>query len=315
MSNKTVIGKYLRVGDQLVIQVPQENRSCGYDPFPDGTKVTVEGFTEIAYGRTRSLGLEPGIYENDCWVKVVSEDGTRDTLGTHNLRFQDDELYEPRRLAYINGGRYGESKRIRDLPETPVWELDVVSVKNRPELGLEFRTTTEILEGIVPRLLVHSIDYLDLNGVYANGNPMRPYTVTSETTPGGISTSVSDDNIVLVERGRLWKYFHGEPVEFKDLRDEIDFHFQISQGVSQVRCDKTEVYTWTLEDALEAIREGLGHVIKVASKVLTGGAYMDSNNKPMVTLWKITDEDLGSRAAKETLSGFPGESDKSDTAV
>lgn len=42
-----MIDELMRVGDEVAITIPQENREWGYNPCPDGTKAIILGFSEI----------------------------------------------------------------------------------------------------------------------------------------------------------------------------------------------------------------------------------------------------------------------------
>ena len=55
-----MIGELVKVGDEVAITIPEENRKWGYSPCLDGTKATVLGFSEIYYGRLGNFGFRPG---------------------------------------------------------------------------------------------------------------------------------------------------------------------------------------------------------------------------------------------------------------
>jgi len=57
-----MIDDTVRIGDEVIVTIPKENRDWGYNPCPDGTKATVLGFSETHHSRIDELGIKPGVY-------------------------------------------------------------------------------------------------------------------------------------------------------------------------------------------------------------------------------------------------------------
>lgn len=214
--------------------------------------------------------------------------------------------------------------RLANLPETELWEGDIVELKRlndqqgQPMLHMH---TTEFRDGLcrTERLEIVKIDY---EGILSKSSgDKRGYAVTvagkydlnaikrqySNPTPSLLENYEQDrwrgktpeDNLKLIERGPVWKFYHNEPLSFSSLKDEARFMQRIGQ-YSEVRNPANRLYVWTLSEALEVIRTGYAHGINVKSGVLT-----DTKRTQVIRFW---DEDLGHRVAAETLKGFGIES-------
>jgi len=86
-----MIGETLQIGDTVKINIEDEARQWGYSPCPNDTLATVIGFSEIAYGRVRNFGQEPGIYLNCSWIKLKMEDGKEHTEWSGRLSLIDSK--------------------------------------------------------------------------------------------------------------------------------------------------------------------------------------------------------------------------------
>lgn len=254
------------IGDTLTVKIDKETRSNGYNPCPDGMKVTIVSFGEIAYGRTGNFGREPGIYDNRCWVNVKLPNGEIKELGTHC--FEEVVEYD-----------FDNKKKIRDLPETPFWEMDIVRIKDSPFFFDEHND----------RCIVIGIEFHweKRNGHYA-------YHIEYEKGQRG-STYIDGSNLELIERGKVWNYHHGLPLTFKDIRDEGDFYKAIGQ-VKEVKNPKTNNYNWkNMDDILDAIKLGIADGFYVSNFIITSNSAIKYNNT-----------DVGKRIAQSTLKGFKG---------
>lgn len=273
-----MIGDILKVGDEVILKIPEENREWGYNPAPDGTHATIESFDEIDYSRTQSYGREPGIYVNKQWCNLRLEDGESLHIGAFCLAFEDLEEYDRRLNAgHAAGGMDQEHERLRDLPETPYWEGD------RVEIISDSR-----------QMIVDRIDYMHIGSTRNDGSPWPIYELTEG--PGyGTLIGINVDNIRLVERGNIWKYYNNEPIVFSDLMEEATFARTLGL-YDDVRNPSTLMYTWTKDEALDAIRDGIAHSISVDSGFFGSG--------PHTRVCKFRDEDLGRRVAAATLDGF-----------
>lgn len=95
-----MLDEILQVGDMVVINVPQENREWGYNPYPDGTIATFLRFSEIAYGWANFYGKEPGMYENTLWAYFQLENGEEICEFTGRAELIDSSEAERREVVY-----------------------------------------------------------------------------------------------------------------------------------------------------------------------------------------------------------------------
>lgn len=68
----------LKNGEEITINIPDENWDWGYRPFEKqkGIKGVFLGYDEITYKENNPIGMKPGVYENVCWAKVKVADKT-----------------------------------------------------------------------------------------------------------------------------------------------------------------------------------------------------------------------------------------------
>ena len=258
-----MISEVLRIGDQCVVEIPKENREWGYNPCDDGEIVTVIGFGEIYRGRNNGR-LEPGVYENRSNVHVRLKKEQLNISST-NLEMFDQDEYKRRVEEWHKNKTFGE--RLRDLPETKFWEGDIVK-------------SDKIAQFAEDELQIAGIMHWDESPLY------------QVDLPCGF-TYLCEHEMELVRRGLIWNHYHGEPLHFKDLKEEIAFHMQLGH-YKEVRNPKTENFKWTLDEVLDAIEEGIVHGFSVNS--LFGVSVIQAV--------RFFDEDLGARATAETLTGF-----------
>ena len=287
-----MIEETMRIGDKVVITIPQENRKWGYNPCPDGTKATILGFSEVYYGRIRNFGRKPGVYVNRAWVKLLLEDGRKHTEYSGRLELVDKAEYERRVAAfrkYQQEHPHTWLKRefLRELPETPFWEGDFVRVCGRSYREIPFNHGSDVFQ-------IVGIDYPYLNERTQTGGKYPAYNI-SEKLEAGWDIQASEDNMVLIERGPVWKFYHNEPIKFAGIQEEAQF-FDLLGHTEEVRNPANGSYKWTKEEVIEAIQSGLVHGFAV-SRGLFGG-------KPRIVTKRFKDEDLGRRVAKATLEGF-----------
>lgn len=278
-----MIEAVMRVGDEVTITIPKENREWGYNPCPDGTIAVVLGFSEIAYGRLSNLGVKPGVYVNRSWVLLRSRKEGSLTEFSGYLEFADKAEYERRVALYRRHQQewpsgWRDKEFLRDLPETPFWEGDIVRVSSSDNRQLQ----------------IVSIDYANLAEKTQLGGKYPAYRV-SDSLGAGWHTSASEDDMVLIERGPVWKLFHDEPVTFGSLVEEAQFFQQIGH-FEEVPNPRNGLYSWTREEALEAIRAGIIHGFSLS------GAFLGLSSS--IRAIRFTDEDLGKRVAQATLEGF-----------
>jgi len=292
-----MIGELVKVGDEVAITIPEENRKWGYSPCLDGTKATVLGFSEIYYGRLGNFGFRPGAYVNRSWIKLRLEDGREHMEFSSRLEFVDKAEYECRLAAFRghqkeNPDNWRNREFLRELPETPFWEGDFVRVHGRSAVSVVY---SEMPPERDPGFFqIIGIDYYNLDKMTQIGTRYPAYRISSKLSAGW-ETSASVDNMVLVERGPVWKFYHNEPITFDDIEEEAQF-FEMLGHTEEVRNPANGLYSWTKEEVLDAIQKGLVHGFGMSS-----GFF---GSKPSISAKRFRNEDLGRRVAQATLKGF-----------
>lgn len=273
---------FFEKNDCVVIDVLKDNRDAGYNPAPDGTIGTIVGFNEICYGYINNFGMKPGTYLNKYWPHVKLETGETIQISTCHIRHSVDGLIEERRKAYLQLSeeerRFIENgERVGDLPETHFWPGDVVrSSKHNGE-----------------KLIIRGIDYTNIDSKCHNGSQYPFYNISYSFDDW--YTVAREEELELVERGNVWKHYHEEPLEFDTLEEEGRF-FKMIGHTTEVRNPNNNLYDWTLEEALQAIKDGLADAVIVTNTPLI--------NLPVTSVIKYNDSKLGRRIAELTLRGF-----------
>ena len=137
-------------------------------------------------------------------------------------------------------------------------------------------------------------DYADLDRKTNPGDPWPAYKI-SDKLGSGWYTSAAAEDLELVERGPVWKLEHGEPVVFGSLQEELELANMMGR-THEVRNDARGLFIWTKDEALAAIKDGCGHIMRASSHDIEG----------QLGLWleRCDDPELGARAAAATLAGF-----------
>ncbi len=267
--------KRLEIGDVLIVAVAEENRQWGYNPAPDGTRVVVTGFNTRCRGRVNEFGCKPGIYLfNDRPITVREDNGAVVSVGSYHLKHEDGSSIP----MDLDGDWVGE------LPELPFWEGDTV-VANRDMFGRD-----------TPEVVIKSIMYDDINTVCVDGITIFPIYTISPSMTAGITTSARGSELTLLRRGDVWKYYHGEPLHFDSLADEAQFYDGQLGRTKDVRNEAIGLFAWTIEEAVQAVRDGKGDSITVSS------GLFGSRQRPYVK--KFLDDDIGARVRAATLEGW-----------
>jgi hypothetical protein len=182
------------VGDIVQVAVDPEARSWGFKAPPDGTRGTIDRFEEITYGRFNTCGRGSGVFQNRSYMKVKLADGTLFSCGTHHLAFVEPG---PRTIP--------NREYLRPLPETSFWEGDIVRYHDTRERQMP------LIPGCGPdAFMVHRVNYDDAEITYD----------ISYNEEGGWSFPMRQESqLQLIRRGRVWNFFHGEPVEFQNQID------------------------------------------------------------------------------------------------
>jgi hypothetical protein len=279
------LGQLLQVGDTVIINIPDDNWSWGYHPVErqSGIEAKITGFGEIHYHRHQTYGKEPGVYTNHSWV-------TLDILGekTISSSFIDlkDKMEYDSRCASRNIREFDTNQKpIRPLPETKFWEGDIVKL-NR-SVGYP--------EYLHNECYVRQVNYQDLKCKRIDGSPMPEYDI-AVVGGCGAYVGVNESSLELVRRGNIWKYYNGEQPSFADLREQAEFFYMIGK-MEEIANPATGSYAWTLNEALQAIRDGVADCFK-ATKGLFGTD--DLNHR----VFKVKDRDLGEKLREATVFGF-----------
>lgn len=284
-----MIGEAIKVGESVLIKVAAENRDWGYNPAPDGTKCLVVGFGTIFYSRTRGLGQRPGKHRNYHWLVIKLPDGKKIDISTSHVEPADKTSYEKRlarlrNLAKKNGTMLSDGVKsfISDLPDLPVWEGDFVTLK--PGSYWASYNETEVR--------VRDVKYDYLESTEPN---LRNHIYNIEFRHGG-TTTIGPNDIESVRRGNVWKYYHKEPLSFKDIKEEASFYSEIGR-TEEVRNPANKMYSWTLNEVLDAIEKGIAHGLSVTQNFFDPNSHYDRAIRFM-------DEEVGQRIAEHTLRGF-----------
>lgn len=286
-----MIGEVLKPGDVVVITIPAESRDWGHNPCPDGTRATVLGFSEITWGRVNNCCLRPGVYKNHSWTRIRREnDGVEYTEYTGRLALPDQNEYERRvelwQAERKPGGHDRSNRFLRELPETPLWEGDVIRYINPekvPQMG----------DGAV-QFVVRRIDYHQLGTKTTRGTPYPCYEISSSLRAGWY-TSVAAEDVELVRRGKVWQFHNGQKPHFESVREEAEF-FHLLGHYNEVRNPANGIYRWTREEILTAIADGIAH------GMMMNGSLFGSGPSPSAI--RFRNEKVGKRVAHMTLEGF-----------
>src|ERR1700722_19728141 len=281
-----MLGGVLKLGDEVVLTVGQENREWGYNPYPDGTRAIFLRFSEIDYGWANQFGKEPGIYENDSWCYFRLEDGKEICEWSGRAEMVDKEEYLRRDAAMRDkrGFFRHEGKRLRDLPETPFIEGDVVA-------GVFITSVSGFPDG---EAIIAKVVYGDIGNFCTDGiTPIGLYSISP--APRSWTQHVPHREqlkLRLVRRGNVWKYRNGEEITWKSDDDKAEFMNSLGL-TSEVRNPATDMYSWTKEEAVQALKDGIGDCICV------GGGFFGSG--PHTSVKRFIDRELGEHIRQKTI--------------
>lgn len=286
-----MLGDFVEIGDRVIINIEPDARAWGYNPVPDGTKAEIVGFSESYYGWANHSGLEPGVYANTHYVRLRLEDGREIRESTFRLEYatpEEKETYKARIEAARDSEGSVPSKNIRlsDLPFTEFIEGDVVRGQLDPH---QFHDQKAVVA------IVH---YEYIGKLCNDGVTPMPLYALSDKFPSGWYQGITDHavkTLELVERGRVWKYRHGEPIEFASVEDHADFLKTMGQ-TDELRNPANKLYSWTKEEAVEAIHSGTAHCITVGRSLF--GEHITS-------VIRFKDEAVGEAIRQLSMKGFP----------
>jgi hypothetical protein len=299
-----------RLGDEVTVTIPAENREWCYNTCPDGTKATIVAFEDQYhyYRRSDARLRKPGIYKNTYPIFLL-ENGQRyvNTCGRITLT---DEIDQERRILEWKSlpADQRESMTYHDsLPDTPFWEGDKVILKGQEAItpvtdsfrGPQYRAGHEINSQndlqTSSELTVSIVEYIDYPKFGTEDDPRyRLYSGQNHRIP----FSVSAAQLELFQRGNIWRYYNNEELlPFRSLREEVDFYSKWIYGqLEELKNPNTDNYAWTVDEILQAIEQGYAHGIK--------GLYGVFDVDGTVEAVRFTDGNLGQRVAEYTLKNF-----------
>jgi hypothetical protein len=236
---------------------------------------TIIGFGKRYVPRGGHQHKQAGIYINFTKLHVIRDQGWEECLV--DVSHLQTYYITPERMELARSGEISKLMiKIGELPETPFWEGDIVSI------GYEnFGTAT-----------VSEIDYSEKDVCYKVEMARPQGHGWSQTVHGWAET------FVLVERGNLWKMAHGEPMQFASLEKEAAFYKSLgmSQKLTCMISGYDQIHVCEIGEALAQIRNGHADQMKIKDK-----------RKPTYVLIKYDDREFGKRMRAHTLAklGFP----------
>jgi hypothetical protein len=145
-------------------------------------------------------------------------------------------------------------------------------------------------------LRIFNIEYHRLNDKRDDGSPMPIYNVEAPEGRSGYTWTNTED-LELVERGNVWKWFNGEraAIKWKDLKEEATFHRSLGLA-NEIRNPRTMYYTWEQEDVLNGLQCNL-----IDAPAVVNGFF---GSGPSLHCYRFHDRELGERVRAEALKGF-----------
>ncbi len=290
----------VRVGDRVVVKMDPEARHWR-GGLPDGTLGYVIGRNVYhTYEGRCGNGLhfrKPGLYSAEGTALIVWDGTNKAVPGGYDYDFADRNLYDERVKYYrsfdlgernncciARGDHFSKMTRIADLPDTQFWEDDIIRYT-----GDDFKKMPKLLRvhhvnwgwDKDDRGWCYGVEWIDDDGAYARCG----------------STNLHDNTMELVRRGNVWNEAHGEKLIFRDLAHEVQFE-QLMSRYDEVRNPRTKLYSWTKEEALGAIKSGLGHGLTV------GFGPLDMLSNLRISIMKLHNDEIGQRAREATMKGF-----------
>jgi len=258
------------IGTKAKINISQESRDWGYNPAPNGEEVEIVGFSIIDWGRINGCCHEPGMFYNNSWPTVRFADGREQSISSCHLTFPNRD--------WVNW----PSVFVSELPELPFWELDVIRV-----VGGRFSDYREWK-------YITNISYRDINKKCNDGSPYPMYSISPDES-GGCTTYASQEELELVERGKVWKFYHNEPIAWETDKEEIEFYYKLGR-YQEIRNPANSLYSWDIKEAVAAAKDGLVDCSRAIGYLFMGGSGLGCI--------KFTDERISEKARRMFLQNF-----------
>lgn len=254
MSN---VSRIFRVAGDVGHQVMLNPDGAALKGVSDGEVVTIKDFAARFEGRTDGLGIPPGLWRNYAWATILDARGR-----THEVRSDC--------LTPLPGRDYLRLPRVllADLPETPLWEDDVV----------------ETYEGRIGTVSRVNYDVV--------GDPdSQEYRIRFDE---GSVVDYHARALTLLDRGDVWRFYNGEKPFFDDAVAEAMFYHRTSQ-VTAVHNREEDTASFDWNRAVAMLESGQADVIWHNWVV----AVADPGYR--VFCYSIDDPEVGERCRLELL--------------
>lgn len=248
----------------------------------------VIGFGLFYCGRVNQ-SLPPGVYRNRSKVEVCFENGRQCFVGSECIYPIDRESYVRRIDSLRQDRRNFEEKAaddfLCDLPDTLFWEGDLVRLKGGYLGQNGFEPEREIF--VVDRIYYGPIDGAQSDKIW----PV--YFISSVYEE--LRKTVGENDLELIERGRVWKFHHKDLIIFSSMEERIEFLRSIGQ-TQPVRNPRDNSPDWQREDLILAMESGAVHNFRVICGPL------DESDRLLAE--RFLDEDFGRIVAKKRMALF-----------
>ncbi len=299
----------LRVGDPVLVRGEDPWSRCSPDHkakrYPVGSPGVIVGFAVRSVCRLNtSAKTKPGIYVDQEWpfVRLAGASDIRRIRANHLqlLSYDAATRLELQRKEHPERAPF-HGDFICDLPDTEVWEGDIV----RPKPWLTDKVPEEVARDSVPGLpgtfVVSWMSFVEHPGdVHESLGASPRFTVSDRFFRKG-GGSFYDFQLEVVERGNLWRRAHGQRESYRDLEEEAFFLYRM--GELDPAPEHSPSFP-TREEAVAAVRIGPWHGIRYYDE------FLDWGSSTGYTVIRYRDDDTGRRIAEATLtSGFmiPGD--------
>ncbi len=297
-----ILGSLARVGDRVFGNVKPDSDRTNEQRAIDGKLGVVFAFHEWKDYQPRfgNTGHKPGIYQRLGATIVRWDDGTGGRVSEHDLAWWPWEAaHTPEGLNAMEAvaaiKTFNEERcaqRQASRPKENEYEAGSVYLGELPEIA--FYEDDRLVDPDGVEWLVERINWQYYGERRSDGSfmPLLDVRCTGED----YRQSHGVDEFKLVERGNVWKWYHGEAASmtFADVSAEARFYSGL--GRSKPIMGPQGHYGFTLEEAVEAVRAGQGDAIA------TGGGLLGS--RKTLHVHKYDDAEPATRIRALTLEGF-----------
>lgn len=190
---------FLRLGDEVYFAASERIPENIYE---------VICYSERYFGRTNYFKIRPGKYLDNGSVILRSKfDGKIMSAFCHYLELVNEN--DERLSEFLESSEEKSREHlifVRDLPDSLFWEGDFVKSSFEPD---------EVY-------VVDEIDYSFLSIKAVNGRDYDIYKI-SKRNDSRVKMA-KESSLELIERGNIWKFFHGGILEFSCAAEEQKFN-------------------------------------------------------------------------------------------